>query len=214
METYVTPSENKPEFIRPWPLAVCTYNTFAQFIQVFNPDECKQYIRDAKANERTTTIQKGKVGSETNNENYEIRNSDVCFFRSENTLNSPLFSKLTDIIVNANASFFAYDIFEIEAVQFSEYSSKYDGFYGKHLDIVQNSSSTGVRKLSFSVQLSSPDSYEGGELILHTCDEPTVAPKELGSLILFPSYTLHEVTPVTEGVRYSLVGWVIGPAFK
>jgi len=33
-------------------------------------------------------------------------------------------------------------------------------------------------------------------------------------MIFFPSYTLHEVTPVTKGTRYTLVGWVHGPAFK
>jgi len=37
--------------------------------------------------------------------------------------------------------------------------------------------------------------------------------RALGSISFFPSYTIHEVTPVTSGVRYSLVGWACGPAF-
>ena len=39
-------------------------------------------------------------------------------------------------------------------------------------------------------------------------------PKEQGKLILFPSYVLHEVKPVTKGERYSLVAWITGPQFK
>jgi len=38
--------------------------------------------------------------------------------------------------------------------------------------------------------------------------------KEQGTLILFPSYTLHEVKPITKGERNSLVSWVTGKQFK
>ena len=192
------------EIIRPWPLSSYTFNSFAQYIQYFNPDECGQYIRDGKEGERTTSMQKGKVIDAEVNDNFEVRNSDVCFFKTYKAENNPLFSKLTEVLVNANQSFFGYDISDIEAAQFST----------KHIDTLMNSSATGVRKLSFSVQLSSPDSYKGGDLLLHTDATPAVAPKEIGSVIIFPSFTLHEVTPVTEGIRYSLVGWVTGPAWK
>jgi PKHD-type hydroxylase len=64
------------------------------------------------------------------------------------------------------------------------------------------------------VQLSDPSEYEGGELRLHTSQEPVIIRKEKGMVVCFPSYTLHEVTPVTRGERYTLVGWVHGPAFK
>ena len=210
--------ENAPEEVaeitKPWPLSSYTFNSFAQYIQYFNPDECEQYIRDAQEGLRTTSLKKGKVGNAEVNANFEVRNSDVCFFKTHKSENNPLFSKLTEVLVNANQSFFGYDIFDIEAAQFSTYSSEYKGFYTKHIDTMMNSSATGVRKLSFSVQLSPPDSYEGGDLLLHTDDPPIQAPKEIGSVIIFPSFTLHEVTPVTEGVRYSLVGWVTGPAWK
>ena len=70
-----------------------------------------------------------------------------------------------------------------------------------------------IRKLSITIQLSSPQDYEGGDLILHN-GEPEKMQKELGKLIVFPSYTLHEVTPVTKGTRYSLVAWVAGKPFR
>jgi PKHD-type hydroxylase len=71
-----------------------------------------------------------------------------------------------------------------------------------------------IRKLSLTIQLSDPFSYNGGELHLFTGNEPTIIPKEQGKLISFPSYVLHEVTPVTKGERYSLVAWITGPQFK
>ena len=71
-----------------------------------------------------------------------------------------------------------------------------------------------VRKLSISVQLTNPEEYEGGELKLYFQDKGTVVDKTQGTLILFPSYVLHEVMPVTKGERNSLVTWVTGKQFK
>jgi PKHD-type hydroxylase len=65
-----------------------------------------------------------------------------------------------------------------------------------------------------SLQLTNPNEYKGGDLILHLGNEPTILSKEQGKLYAFPSYTLHEVTPVTKGTRYSLVAWITGPHFK
>jgi PKHD-type hydroxylase len=49
---------------------------------------------------------------------------------------------------------------------------------------------------------------------LYETEKPIILPKEQGKLIAFPSYTLHEVKPVTKGERYSLVAWITGPQFK
>jgi hypothetical protein len=45
-----------------------------------------------------------------------------------------------------------------------------------------------------------------------TLKSPTYTP--IGTFTVFPSYTLHEVSPILDGARYSLVGWVNGPDFK
>jgi len=66
------------------------------------------------------------------------------------------------------------------------------------------------RKLSFSIQLSPPASYEGGELILHDGPQPWMADMTQGSITLFPSWTLHSVQKVTAGERWSAVGWLLG----
>lgn len=71
------------------------------------------------------------------------------------------------------------------------------------------------RKLSFSLQLSEPDDYVGGNLqMIDNSDGLFVAPRTKGALIIFDSRTKHRVCKVKKGTRRSLVGWVMGPRFK
>jgi PKHD-type hydroxylase len=72
-----------------------------------------------------------------------------------------------------------------------------------------------VRKLSFSLLLSDPDTYEGGNLqLLDSAGKSYIAPRQRGTIILFDSRTQHRVMKVTKGVRKSLVGWTVGPRWK
>lgn len=77
-----------------------------------------------------------------------------------------------------------------------------------------------VRKLSMTINLSDPNNYEGGDLKIDTKDlsEESVHTltqiKPQGSLVVFPSYLYHQVTPVTKGTRYSLVVWCLGKPFR
>ena len=120
---------------------------------------------------------------------------------------------MAQAITDTNEKFFKFDLTMIEKLQFTEYSADELGCYDQHIDplvwcVPHN------RKLSFVLQLSDPSEYEGGDLKLYTSKEPTVVTKMKGLAVFFPSYILHEVTPVTKGTRRTLVGWVHGPSFK
>jgi predicted 2-oxoglutarate/Fe(II)-dependent dioxygenase YbiX len=41
-----------------------------------------------------------------------------------------------------------------------------------------------------------------------------ILPQEKGTILVFPSYMVHGVEPVTKGIRYSCVTWFLGPYFK
>jgi len=72
-----------------------------------------------------------------------------------------------------------------------------------------------VRKLSFSLQLSDPSEYEGGQLqLLDENGKSCISPKELGALTIFDSRVKHRVRKVTKGTRKSLVGWIVGPRWR
>jgi PKHD-type hydroxylase len=79
---------------------------------------------------------------------------------------------------------------------------------------MKKSSGSATRKLSLVMQLSDPYEYEGGELQLKTGHNDITIPKQKGLVTIFPSFTLHRVTPLTSGTRRTLVVWVAGPPFK
>ncbi|MFT7073376.1 MAG: PKHD-type hydroxylase [Patiriisocius sp.] len=65
-----------------------------------------------------------------------------------------------------------------------------------------------------TIQLSDPNDYEGGDLRFMINKEIVNAPKEKGTIIIFPSFIMHRVTPITKGTRQSIVGWVSGPPYR
>jgi PKHD-type hydroxylase len=84
------------------------------------------------------------------------------------------------------------------------------GGYGRHID--NAFMGTGERRLrtdlSFTLFLSDPATYEGGELDVETPAGQHLAKPAAGDLVLYPSTTLHEVRPVTSGERIVCVGWI------
>ena len=120
-----------------------------------------------------------------------------------------------------------YDIKAAESFQITRY--KKGGFYGFHTDgrsdhlsaykEPENKFLNGhVRKLSMSILLN--DDYEGGGFefarldTAGKCATETTPSSKVGSIIVFPSFMMHRVKPVTKGTRYSLVTWFVGPPFK
>jgi PKHD-type hydroxylase len=152
-----------------------------------------------------------KEGIVTNHVDISYRNSKILWIK-KNEESYPLYKDLVYYVKDANKDMWNFKINTFcEDLQYAEYDSENQGQYDWHLDIGEKSSST--RKLSISIQLSDPEEYEGGELQFQTGRSVRVAPKEKGTVIIFPSYFLHRVTPVTKGVRKSLVYWVHGEPF-
>ena len=178
---------------------------------VLTPERCK-FITDISKND----VYAARVA---NNDDYEsvedtnIRSSFVSLLDSSDPELEWLFRECTSQVLHLNDKFFHLDIEKIESLQYGEYRETANGHFDRHIDALRFSSG-GFRKLSFSIQLSDPSEYEGGDLVLHYGPSGVVSPKEQGTLIMFPSTMLHEVTPVTRGVRRSLVGWVLGPRLK
>jgi len=138
-----------------------------------------------------------------------LRRSDVGWINGQGP-SSWLFERLWAAVGEANQHIFHYDIQFLEPLQYTIYRADQDGFYSKHYD--WGTGDAGMRKISFSLQLSDSFEYTGGDVLLYTGDlEPIPIPRKKGSITVFPSWMLHEVTPVTQGVRKSLVGWFQGP---
>jgi len=188
-----------------WAFEVEKTNAWAYWDKAFTPEECQKIINYAN--------QFKKIDAKVSNKielNLEIRESKVVWITPDSDINW-VYQRMTDVITKLNVDYFNFDLFGFtESFQFTEYEAP-SGHYSKHIDSIFNGI---VRKLSFVLQLSDPKDYEGGELQIHLGDTPEVMKKEQGTLIAFPSFTLHQVTPITEGKRYSLVGWITGKPFK
>jgi len=185
------------------------YERWAFNENLFSEAECDailNYVNKQQLNEAKIE------GKATKSDLAKIRRSNVIFLNSSDTEIKWVFQTITDSIVGLNNQFFKFDLEKIETLQFTEYHESYNGFYGKHIDTLFESPV--FRKLSFTIQLSDEKDYTGGDVLLHLSEEPNIFVKKRGSINVFPSYYLHEVTPVQSGCRYSLVGWVLGPPFK
>jgi len=130
-----------------------------------------------------------------------------------------LYKKIIQTIKEVNALNFNYIITFLEMLQFTEYNEVNKGMYRVHNDsgdVRHIDNSVDIRKISFSIQLSDSVDYEGGDLILYGEEENQLKKmtRNKGDIIFFSSNIEHEVTPVTKGTRYSLVGWVNGPNLR
>lgn len=142
--------------------------------------------------------------------NPNVRRSQISWLN--NTTDTRwVFEKLADVASQMNAQHFRFDLTGFgEPLQLTNYDQSENGMYGWHQDYGGGIS----RKLSMVVQLTDPSQYEGGNLQVITSGEPQNIRKQRGLIAVFPSYIVHQVTPVTQGNRQSLVAWISGPAFR
>lgn len=142
----------------------------------------------------------------------DIRKSKVGWLEFNNDTGW-LFERLASVGRQANGKFYDFDLHGfVEPFQYTVYSSE-NAHYSWHMD--KGNLSSAPRKLSIVLQLSDPTEYEGGDLELMTgADNVVTIERKKGLIVIFPSWIMHRVTPVTAGTRKSLVAWIAGPKFK
>ena len=155
-------------------------------------------------------FEKAKVVDDTINEDHKARKSQIKWVYHDEK-SDWLYSRLGDMVMEAN-QVWNFDLYSIrDSIQYTEYYEG-GGHYDWHMDIgpfpINN------RKISITIQLSDPDDYVGGDLEIWTGNGLQTCARQKGSALLFPSYMLHRVTPVTSGTRKSLVLWVGGSPYK
>ncbi len=85
------------------------------------------------------------------------------------------------------------------------------GAYGLHIDgsIMYLPDNTPMRTdLSATLFLSEPDTYEGGELVIETAFGAQSVKLNAGDMVLYPATSLHQVMPVTKGMRIASFFWI------
>ena len=193
---------------------------FYVFPRAVAPDTCEDIIKNCKEN----ILEEAKVLNydKSSRDDPEVRKTSISFIKDkDNEVNELAWYFLKE----ANWIQFHYDLKYFQPIQFAEYSK--NCFYGYHQDQTSIEPSNEIRKLSLSLILSDPDTFEGGELQFYSGDRPmddmgeitaeqvTNDIKAQGTVVVFDSRDWHRVwPPVTEGVRHSVVCWCVGPNFK
>lgn len=152
-------------------------------------------------------VRTSKIGGNTYDPNIRS-SSSIMFRRSEmNRYGHEDFCKQLKLLIDQMNDIFYHYQLTSESYQFVTYQQGDMYKWHKDTDVGIRPQ---IRKISASIQLSDPRQYKGGELRIEGCDSVC---KQKGSIIMFPSDTMHQVDRVTEGIRHSLVFWYEGPYF-
>jgi PKHD-type hydroxylase len=146
--------------------------------------------------------------------NKQIRTTTVGWMNS-NERTAHIWAKIIDAVANVNQAYFHYDLTGcFEPAQLGVYKATDSSHYDWHRDGSPDACGA-PRKLSMALLLDDPSQFEGGELqVLVNNTTPFSLEQKRGRAWFFPSWMLHRVTPVTKGLRRSLVLWVGGSAFR
>lgn len=128
-----------------------------------------------------------------------------------------IFDRINGAVDKLNQMYYNFDLNGYNELQFTEYRSEDGGKFDFHADIHYGEPPSymyQMRKLSVVILLN--EEFQGGDFQLNTKTEAETQTIKLrsGTMIAFPSWVLHRVTPVTKGNRRSLVTWVLGPKFR
>jgi len=124
-----------------------------------------------------------------------------------------LYKKMFELANKANDACYKFRLhYALDDMQYTLYEGNSNGKYDWHIDIGTGTNS--LRKLSAVLLLTDPSEFTGGELQVFTSSAPRTVPLEKGSVVFFPSFLLHRVTPVTSGERQTLVFWMGGDHFQ
>lgn len=167
---------------------------------VFSPEECERIA----AYGDSQRLHAGQVTQER--ENYR-RASAAWLAADQDTM--WIYHRISAMIAKLNA-WYRYELYGfLEPLHFVRYDP--GGKFDWHLDCGGERMCT--RKLSVTIQLSPPESYEGGALEFCPMGELHRS-RYHGAATVFPSMLAHRVAPVERGVRRALVAWIHGPSFR
>lgn len=170
---------------------------------LFSDDEIEQLFQDiAVLPKKKANILSGK-----DNDYRESMIKWIPKFKSDTY--GWIYEKVWKWVDIANKELWDFDLVGMRNdAQYTEYNQ--EGHYDWHMDILGKG--INHRKISVSVLLNK--NFEGGELEFKFGRGSEKIAQEKGDGVIFPSFYLHKVNPVTYGKRKSLVQWISGKPYK
>lgn len=183
------------------PLGRPNASTYLVYEKIFSYELCDEIISLAKQIPPEKALAAGSG-------HQEKRSSDIRWIPWSAEVD-PIYIKMADLILHANENFWRFHLSSIyEPLQLTHYTAEQKGKYDWHADYSDKGLNQN-RKISVTILLN--EGFGGGEFELFDTQDLPVLMK--GDAIVFPSYHVHRVTPITEGERWSLVSWISGPPY-
>ncbi|MHA7100049.1 2OG-Fe(II) oxygenase [Roseivirga pacifica] len=182
------------------------FSQYAYYSNVFTAEEIDNIraLWDREEHFDATVSGEGKSTDD------ELRRTKLAFI-PDSQANAWVYERLGRLGIECNNERYGFDLLGFHhQLQLARYGAQ--DFFDWHLDF--GAGEISQRKLSISVQLSDPDEYEGGDFQFMINQKVHTMPREKGTVIIFPSFILHRVTPITKGVRQSIVAWLGGPPYR
>jgi PKHD-type hydroxylase len=175
--------------------------------EALTPDQCDALLALVQAHQMKDA---GLVRGATA---HQIRRAEIAWL-DDIPQAAWVMERMMSLTARANRETFGFDLTDFgESPQVARYGAEREGHFDWHSDIGAGTWAA-KRKLTIVVQLSDPADYTGGTLELRPDSNVAEAPRTRGTAIVFPSFVLHRVTPVTTGTRWSLTLWSHGPTFR
>lgn len=189
------------------------YCSFAFYKSAFTKEECEQILKFYEAGKEVRST----VGAETETGSLFTPEPVAQIRRSKNVWlpatqdNAWVFDKLGQLAVQCNIHRYNFQLTGfLEPVQLTKYEE--GDKYSWHQD--NGNGKFSGRKLSVVLQLSDPTEYEGGDLQFFDETTQLFAPRDQGTVVFFPAFNLHRVTPIIKGTRHSAVAWIGGEPYR
>jgi predicted 2-oxoglutarate/Fe(II)-dependent dioxygenase YbiX len=178
--------------------------TFWHTPDALTPDACKKLIDslEAQAEGEQAAIGMGDQGT-INKEIRDVKKVNLPVHRG-------IGATMAGIALMANKMGWNFDITHANQCDYLKYDV--EGHYHAHVDTFIDPNFPECRKLTVLVFLN--EDFEGGKLFLMNGAEKMYPPQAAGTCLVFPSFIVHGVEPVTSGIRRSIVTWMVGPWFK
>jgi predicted 2-oxoglutarate/Fe(II)-dependent dioxygenase YbiX len=178
--------------------------TYWHFLDAMTPEAAKKLIDslEAQAHGEDAAVGSGEVGI-INKKIRDVKKVNLPTYRG-------IGATMVGLGMSANYQAWKFDVTHANQTDYLKYDV--DGHYYAHVDTFINPGDSECRKLTVLVFLN--DDFEGGRLFLQNGHEKIYPPQGAGTCLVFPSFIVHGVEPITKGVRRSVVTWLVGPWFK
>lgn len=174
------------------------------FSDMLNPDACNKLIHSLESQLQGEDAKIGGKGDGLVDKKIrDVKKINLPTYRG-------IGATMVGAGISANQQSWKFDITHSNQTDYLKYDV--DGHYHAHVDTYMKPGDTECRKLTVLVFLN--DDFEGGKLFIKNGETKIYPPQSAGTCLVFPSFLVHGVEPVTRGVRRSIVTWLLGPWFK